>query len=151
TFTQVLPVLGGTEAWERTAATGEVALAVARNHAETPAEIAALDAHERELALSLTQATRLRYLASRAVPVAGILALLLLALLVLGASRMAGHLSRQLSRPLDELVGWTDSIARGEAPPQAPPRRGAPEFAILRARMRDMARDLAIGRERELE
>lgn len=151
TFTQVLPVLGGTEAWERTAATGEAALAVARLHATTPEELATLEAHQRELALSLTQATRLRYIASRAVPVAGILALLLLALLVLGASRVAGHLSRQLSRPLDELVGWTERIARGESLPEAPPRRGAPEFAILRARMRDMARDLAAGRARALE
>lgn len=151
TFTQVLPVLGGTEAWERTAATGEVALATARRYALTPTEIAALDAHEQELASSLTQATRLRYLASRAVPVAGVLALLLLGLIVLGASRVAGHLSRQLSRPLDELVGWTENIARGEPLPETPPRRGAPEFAILRARMRDMARDLAAGRERELE
>src|SRR5690606_332514 len=78
-------------------------------------------------------------------------ALLLLGLIVLGASRVAGHLSRQLSRPLDELVGWTENIARGEPLPETPPRRGAPEFAILRARMRDMARDLAAGRERELE
>src|SRR5690606_33849298 len=62
-----------------------------------------------------------------------------------------GHLSRQLSRPLDELVGWTDSIAKGDPLPVTPPRRGAPEFEILRERMREMAVDLAAGRERELE
>lgn len=151
TFTQVLPILGGTEAWERTAATGESVIQVAREHATTPDELAIVDAHERELALSLTQASRLRFLASRAVPVAGLLGLLLLILLVLGASRVAGHLSRQLSRPLDELVGWADSIARGETLPEMPPRRGAPEFAILRKRMRRMERELADGRARALE
>ena len=40
-------------------------------------------------------------------------------------SRVAGHLSRQLSRPLDEIVGWTERIARGEPLPVGPPRRGA--------------------------
>ncbi len=151
TFTQVLPELGGTEAWERVAATGETALAVARQRAESPAERAAVEAHARELTLSVTQASRLKYLAVRAIPVAGAGALLLLALLVLGASRVAGHLSRQLSRPLDEVVGWTERIARGEPLPSAARRRGAPEFEILRQRMRTMATDLDTGRLRAVE
>jgi signal transduction histidine kinase len=64
---------------------------------------------------------------------------------------VAGHLSRQLSRPLDELVGWTERIAHGEPLPDTPPRRGAPEFETLRAHMRSMAVELAAGREQALE
>ena len=77
----------------------------------------------------------------------------LLAVLVIGvvASRVAGHLSRNLSRPLQELVGWTERIGRREPLPVTPPRRGAPEFEVLRRRMRDMAAELETARARELE
>ena len=67
------------------------------------------------------------------------------------ASRVAGHLSRNLSRPLQELVGWTERIGRGEPLPTTPPRRGAPEFEVLRRRMREMASELELGRTRALE
>ena len=77
----------------------------------------------------------------------------LVIVLVIGliASRVAGHLSRNLSRPLQELVGWTEHIGRGEALPNTPPRRGAPEFEVLRRRMREMAGELELGRARALE
>jgi len=67
------------------------------------------------------------------------------------ASRVAGHLSRNLSRPLQELVGWTERIGRGEPLPTTPPRRGAPEFEVLRRRMRAMASELELGRARAVE
>jgi signal transduction histidine kinase len=67
------------------------------------------------------------------------------------ASRVAGHLSRNLSRPLSELVGWTETIGRGEPLPEGPPRKGAPEFVVLRNRMREMATELRLGRTRALE
>jgi signal transduction histidine kinase len=60
-------------------------------------------------------------------------------------------LSRNLSRPLQELVGWTERIGRREPLPVTPPRRGAPEFEVLRRRMRDMAAELETARARELE
>jgi signal transduction histidine kinase len=74
-----------------------------------------------------------------------------LGVVALVGSRVAGHLSRQLSRPLQEIVGWTERIARGEPLPEGPPRRGAPEFELLRRRMRKMARELEVGRTRALE
>ncbi|HXD24052.1 MAG TPA: HAMP domain-containing sensor histidine kinase, partial [Gemmatimonadaceae bacterium] len=73
------------------------------------------------------------------------------ALLTLLASRAAGHLSRQLSRPLHELVGWTQRIRRGEPLPAVAEGRGAPEFAVLRDGMRQMARDLEAGRLAAIE
>jgi signal transduction histidine kinase len=82
---------------------------------------------------------------------------LTLAVLLLGAAflyasvRLGGHLSRQLSRPIDELIGWTGHIRRMEPLPPDQPRRGAPEFAALRTALREMADTLERGRARELE
>ncbi|MGH7538476.1 MAG: hypothetical protein ACREMF_07580, partial [Gemmatimonadales bacterium] len=61
------------------------------------------------------------------------------ALVLVAAVRVAGHLSRQLSRPIDELVGWTRLIRQRQPLPAGPPTRGAPEFASLRLALRDMA------------
>src|SRR5262249_7741734 len=76
--------------------------------------------------------------------------LLLLALLTFIAARVAGHLSRQLSRPLDELVSWTARIGKGEPLPEAS-AEGAPEFGVLRDGMQEMATDLEAGRRAALE
>jgi len=56
-----------------------------------------------------------------------------------------------MSRPLDELVIWTGLIERGAPLPDGTPLRGAPEFQVLRERMRGMSYELALGRERALE
>src|SRR5256885_7357527 len=67
------------------------------------------------------------------------------------AVRLAGHLSRQLSRPIDELVGWTSLIRRRVPLPAGPASRGAPEFEALRQALRELATALDAARERELE
>ncbi len=72
-------------------------------------------------------------------------------LLVYGSVLLAGHLSRQLSRPIGDLVGWTDRIRRGQPLPTGPPPRGAPEFETLRDALRSMNRELAEARGREIE
>jgi signal transduction histidine kinase len=87
----------------------------------------------------------------RAPAVAALAALGAALLFGIVASRVAGHLSRNLSRPLSELVGWTETIGRGEPLPEGPPRKGAPEFVVLRNRMREMATELRLGRARALE
>jgi signal transduction histidine kinase len=146
-----LPMFSETTAWERLAGSGNRMLDSLRDARITPGQRNALRQHELELEQSLTQARRFRFLAGRAVPGMALGAVLGLAVLGLLASRVAGHLSRQLSRPLNELVGWTELIARGKPlPPSAPPR-GAPEFHVLRERMRRMAEELAEGRHRALE
>ncbi len=73
------------------------------------------------------------------------------AILVYASMILAGHLSRQLSRPINELVGWTDRIRHSQPLPEGPPTRGAPEFEVLRSALRDMADELVAGRSRELE
>lgn len=146
-----LPVLSGGKAWDSVAATGRRAIDAVRAAPLTPAQRAAVDAHERELASSLVQAKRYDYLAGRAAVLVAITAVVGSLLVALLASRVAGHLSRQLSRPLNQVVDWAERIARGEELPEGPPRRGAPEFEVLRQRMRNMAAALAAARERDRE
>lgn len=151
TASQWVPLVSSSGAWERIARSGEGALRVARARPLSPAERAVLDAHEQELEQSLVQARRFRFLSQRLLPVLLIGSLALVFVLGVATSRVAGHLSRQLSRPIHELVGWTERLARGEPLPEGPPRRGAPEFQVLRSEMRRMAREIESGRERALE
>ena len=151
TFARALPLVSGSSAWERAAATGGRAIAAAQQAPLSPSDRAALRAHEIELQESLTQARRFGFIAQRAVPIIGVVALLALGVLIVVTSRVAGHLSRQLSRPIDELVGWTDRLGRGQELPEGPPRKGAPEFAVLRSRMRSVARELRDARAQEIE
>lgn len=143
---RVLPFMASGGAWSRVAETGSRALAAARRAPVRGEARAALDAHEAELQASLDQAKRLEYLAPRVIRPVLVIALVLFLLLAIVAGRVAGHLSRQLSRPLDEVVDWTERIARADALPSGPPSRGAPEFDVLRSRMRTMADQLAAAR-----
>lgn len=143
---QVLPLMASGGAWTRVAETGNRALAAARGGAPATETKAALDAHEAELRASLDQAKRLEFLAPRVIKPVLVVVLILYLVLAVVAARVAGHLSRQLSRPLDEVVDWTGRIARAEPLPEGPPTRGAPEFDVLRRRMRTMATQLAEGR-----
>lgn len=147
----VLPMVGASAAWDSVAASGDrVASAVAAT--PHPPEVdSAVAAHQRQLALSLTQAHRLAFLVERGLPVIVGLSLVGLVALAMLVSNVAGHLSRQLSRPVDELVGWTERIARGEPLPDEPPAKGAPEFETLRTSMRGMAAELEAGRARLVE
>ena len=151
TFARALPLVSGGSAWERAAATGSRAISAAQRAPLSAQDRAALRAHELELQESLTQARRFGFVARRAVPVIVVVAIAAVGVLIVVSSRVAGHLSRQLSRPIDELVGWTDRLGRGEELPEGPPRKGAPEFAVLRSRMRAMARELRDARAREIE
>ncbi len=152
TVTRALPLLGTTPAMEQVAATGRAAVSAARRSRLDAAQREALDVHEHALEESLLRAHQMEFLMTRRAPVvaAGV-ALFVSLVLILVASRVAGHLSRNLSRPLSELVGWTATIGRGEPLPESPPSKGAPEFVLLRTRMREMASELRMGRARALE
>ena len=151
TGSYVLPFVGATAAWDSVAGTGERAIAVARTAPLTPPQRQVIDAHEANLHESVTMSRRadfvFRQLAQR-LAFATLGAVLLIGFV---GSRVAGHLSRNLSRPLQELVGWTERIGRGEPLPDTPPRRGAPEVEVLRRRMRAMSEELKLGRARALE
>src|SRR5437773_529222 len=107
--------------------------------------------HLEQLSNSVTLARRAEtYLRYYAGGFAGVV-VVLGAFAVFAGVRMAGHLSRQLSRPIDELVGWTRLIRRRMPLPAGPPTRGAPEFEALRQALRELATALDAAREKELE
>jgi two-component system nitrogen regulation sensor histidine kinase NtrY len=152
TVVRALPQLGTMPAMERIAATGSRAVQAARGAPLTADQKAALDEHQLALDEGLLRAHQMEFLVTHRAPVvAGAVALFASLLLTLVASRVAGHLSRNLSRPLSELVGWTATIERGEPLPDAPPSKGAPEFVVLRNRMREMSTELRLARVRALE
>ncbi|MEX2179130.1 MAG: ATP-binding protein [Gemmatimonadaceae bacterium] len=148
----LLPLVGSTAAWDTTAATGARALSVARERGPlSEDERAALEAHEGTLRENQLRSKQAGYVFERAAAAATLFALVAFALLLVIGSRVAGHLSRSLSRPLQELVGWTERISQGQPIPESTEARGAPEFGVLRARMRQMAGDLEQGRRAALE
>lgn len=153
TVSSAISLVSGRAAWERAAASGQRAIAAVRTAPLTGAQRGLVEQHERELRTSLEQARRYSFIAGRAVRVVVVLGVIALLLLGFLAARAAGHLSRQMSRPLDEIVGWTERIGRGQALPAPEERvaRGAPEFATLRSRMRDMASAIDAGRKRAAE
>ena len=117
----------------------------------TRAERRALADHAAALSSVLSRSQQISAYSKYLGAAATALLLLLGAIIVYAGTRIAGHLSRQLSRPIGELVEWTGYIRRREALPTEPPKKGAPEFGVLREALRGMADELEIGRERELE
>ena len=151
TASRALSLMSAGSAWERVARSGARALTAARSSSLSGEQQQLLDAHEAELRQSVELAKRFDFVANRTIRLIAAGALLVVVLIAVGASRVAGHLSRQLSRPLDQLVGWTRLIRGGQPIPEYPERRGAPEFEVLRTSMRTMARELDLGRQRDLE
>ncbi|HEX7939979.1 MAG TPA: histidine kinase dimerization/phospho-acceptor domain-containing protein, partial [Gemmatimonadaceae bacterium] len=147
-----LPLVGSSAAaWDSAATTGARAIRVARTRPLSRADSVAIATHEETLKQSQMQARRASFVFQRAPVPAAIAAVLALALLLVVASRVAGSLSRSLSRPLNELMGWTERIVRGAPLPDETNARGAPEFDVLRSRMREMAAELDSGRRSALE
>jgi signal transduction histidine kinase len=146
----VAPV-GGVAAWERAGDSWRASLQRLNVRTLPPATRRAIQRHNDELATSLRRA---RQVQSFRYSIAGVLGGLAAALAVLvggGAVQLAAHLSRQLSRPIDELVAWTGLLARGAALPANTQTRGAPEFQILRDAFHRMAGEMETARTREVE
>ena len=148
---RLLPAAGARASTERVAATARGLLEGVDTLHLTAPERALLRQHLNEVSESVSLARRaetfLRYYTAGF----ALVILLLGAAVLYAAVNLAGHLSRQLSRPIDELVGWTSLIRRHAQLPVGPVSRGAPEFEALRQALRDLAAALATARERELE
>jgi signal transduction histidine kinase len=113
----------------------------------------AAEVHAESLSQSLRQSQIFELIADRALTLLPLVALFL-ALLIGGiAFLVARQLSGGFSRPIGDLVGWTERIGRGEPLPPPGPRdsRGVQEFAILRNALRTMADDLEAGRKEAIQ
>src|SRR5213596_3215701 len=148
---RLLPAAGARASTERVASTARLLLDGVDTLHLTGRERALLRHHLNEVSASVSLARRaetfLRYYTAGF----AVVIVLLGAAVLYAAVNLAGHLSRQLSRPIDELVGWTKLIRRHEPMPRAPVSRGAPEFEALRQALRELAAALEAARERELE
>lgn len=151
---EIVATAGTAGPWDEVARSGRVLLDEAESVAPegSPLEEAA-EAHRE----TLTESTRLSRLYAfvserflRVLPAFAIALFLMVAALAFLAARWLSH---QFSRPIEELVGWTGRIARGE--PLPPPEVDGPtsvrEFERLRFALREMAVELASSRARELE
>lgn len=147
----IVPLVSSNAAWDSTAASGARALSIARKDRVTRADSAALARHEQLLREGQLRSRQSGFFMRRVALAFGISALFAFLGLTVIASRVAGHLSRNLSRPLQELVGWTERIARGEVVSDEPAAKGAPEFGVLRSRMREMSLQLEQGRRAAIE
>ena len=145
------PMAGARASLEEVASSARTMLKTVDTTRLSSRERRAMDHHLDQVSTSLTLAQRAEKL--RTYSSAGIAAVIIVlgAVLLFVAVRVAGHLSRQLSRPIDELVGWTRLIRRREPLPGGPPQRGAPEFEALRQAVRELAVALETARDRELE
>ena len=152
TVVRALPLLGTTPAMARIAETGALALKVGRSAPLDAAQRRALDEHQRTLEDGLLHARQMEFLMTRKAPVvaAGVASAGVRPVHARGIARRRPS-QPEPDRPLSELVGWTAMIERGEPLPLGPPRKGAPEFVVLRNRMREMSTELRLGRVRALE
>ena len=142
---------GARDAIEEVAASGRLLLQTVDSTQLRPAERRALADHASKLNTAIGQFQRADTFSRYYYAGLGLVILLLGATFIYASIRFGGHLSRQLSRPIEELIGWTGNIRRLEPLPPDRPRRGAPEFEALRTALREMASALERARLQEIE
>jgi hypothetical protein len=150
-WTRQLNWFGTLGPWENVAESGRTLFDAADSAAiSDPALKAALEAHRLRLSESLLLSRRWSFVGERLsdnLPFAAFTIAAFLAAIALAVSR---SLARQLARPINELVEWTNRIARDEPlpPPHPRERREVREFRVLREAFRIAAADLTAGRQR---
>jgi signal transduction histidine kinase len=151
TVRSTTPAAGALRAMEDVGASGRTLLQTLDSTRLSPAERRALSDHAAKLNRALGQLQRVTTFGRYYYAGLGLVVLLVGAAFLYASVRLGGHLSRQLSRPIEELIGWTGHIRRLEPLPPDRPGRGAPEFEALRRALREMADALDQGRARALE
>jgi two-component system nitrogen regulation sensor histidine kinase NtrY len=151
TVRSTTPAAGALHSMEDVGASGRALLQTLDSTRLTPPERAALAEHADKLNRALVRLQRVDTFGRYYYAGLGLVVLLAGAAFLYASVRVGGHLSRQLSRPIEELIGWTGNIRRMEPLPPDRPRRGAPEFEALRLALREMAEAIEQGRAREIE
>ncbi len=151
---EVVVGTGSAGPWDEVASSGRDLLSrIEEDPAASPELRAAAENHRAQLSESLRFSRLYAYLGERVLlllpAVAGSLFLLAAGLSLWSAKQV----SYSLSRPVREIVRWTESLGRGEPLPPDPPDpvfREIREIRALRDGLRTMERELAAARNREL-
>jgi len=151
TVRSTTPAAGALRAMEDVGASGRTLIQTLDSTRLSPPERRALADHATKLNSALGRFQRVETFGRYYYAGLGLVVLLVGAAFLYASVRLGGHLSRQLSRPIEELIGWTGHLRRMEPLPPDRPRRGAPEFEALRTALREMAQALEQGRAREIE
>ena len=151
TVRSTTPAGGALRSMEDVGASGRVLLQTLDSTRLTPVERTALANHAAKLNDALVRFQRVETFGRYYYAGLALVVLLAGAAFLYTSVRLGGHLSRQLSRPIEELIGWTGNIQRMEPLPPDSTRRGAPEFEALRQALREMASAIEQGRAREIE
>ena len=147
-------LFGTLGAWDEVAESGRVLFEKAESAARADTALAgAVSRHQRDLSGSLTQARRWAFIGERLARVLPGLALLFALLLVAFSLWISRRIARDLARPIEEIVGWTDRLGRGEPLPDSPDREAGEvaEVRALRRALRDASSRITGARARELE
>lgn len=153
-FREFVTITGTAGPWGSLAESGQLLLSEIEERELGDPELAvAAEAHQEALSDGLRNSRIFTLLAERFMGLVPLLALTLVLLMGGLSFWVARQLSRGFSRPIRELIGWTDIIARGEElPPQGPTEaRGVQEFALLREALRKMASELEEGRRQAIQ
>lgn len=153
TVREIGSTVGTLGPWDAVAASGSRLVREAERAAPGDSTLAAAaEAHERALSESLRRSRMWSFVAERTLAALPVVALLGGVLAGVAAFVAAGWLAAGFSRPVRELVGWTERISRRESlPPPAPTElRGATELQALRSAFREMASDLEAARDEEV-
>ncbi len=140
--------------WSSVAESGQILLA--RMDSAGVADSAVVEAartHREALSESLRNSRLFALMGDRFLDLLPFLALGLILLVGILAYLVARQLSRGFSRPIQDLVGWTALIGKGESlpPPGPADTRGVKEFTQLRKALRDMADELEEGRRQAVQ
>ena len=152
---EVVVSTGSAGAWDEVAGSGRDLFAAIGNGDSPSSElVAATERHRAALAESVRFSRLYAFLGERILFLLPVFAVLLL-ILVAGIALVAANwFSRDFSRPVEELVEWTKSLALGDRLPSAKEtdeRREVSEFAHLRDALRVTSAELGEAREREVE
>jgi len=156
TFTArwTLSTAGSAGPWRSLAESGQALMeAVDSSQIPDSAVLQATRIHQEALSQSLRQSRIFELVADRILTILPWIAAVLAVLIVGLAYWAARQLSRGFSRPIKDLVGWTELIGKSQSLPAPGPAdsRGMQEFAQLRTALRTMADDLEAGRREAIQ
>ncbi|HUP88216.1 MAG TPA: HAMP domain-containing sensor histidine kinase [Longimicrobiales bacterium] len=146
--------LGASGSWSQVAESGRHLIDEVRTSPQSnPRMKRAADEHARQLSTSLTQAGRWEFVGRRLrslLPAGVVLLALMVALIALWAAR---RMSRSVSRPIRELVGWSALMAREQPLPPVTKRElgEVKELRSLRDALRNASEEMMAARARALE